>query len=133
MQILRHRRIQIRAQFINVDHSGSREDRQDFILRNGLAAPDRDHLGQRLAVERQRIGMALSQAARDGSRVSDELPDADIARLGAWMRHDGSMTHPRHAAPRRTTGCAEVINAVVDAAISAKLRRSLYKQFVENT
>jgi hypothetical protein len=47
----------------------------------------------------------LPQTARDGSRVSDELPDADIARLGVWTRHDGSI-------PGRTTPYHRRVEAI---------------------
>jgi hypothetical protein len=55
-------------------------------------------------------------------------PPAPVSRSVATQ----TVRQFRRPAPRRTTECAEVINAVVDAAFSAKLRRSLYKQFVEN-
>lgn len=90
-EILPYRRIEVRAQLINVDHGSTREDCQDFLPGNGLTAPDRDHLGKRLTVQGERVRAALPQASRDSPGIGDELPDADICRLSFRGSHDFSI------------------------------------------
>ena len=81
MHVLTDSLIQVGAQIIHIEHRGRGEDRENLLLGNGPAPTYRHHPRQWFSVKSQRVCTPLPEAARDRTRVSDELADADIGGL----------------------------------------------------